>query len=44
MIIPGTKGNPAYQDYKYHFIEFLKGIVLSLFGALLVSGIVILFL
>jgi hypothetical protein len=40
MRIPGTEDNPAYSDYKYHFIGFLKGIVLSAIGAGIVSLIV----
>lgn len=40
MIMPGTKGNPAYKDYKYHFIGFLKGCIMSIIAALMISGIV----
>lgn len=40
MILPGTNGHPAYKDYKYHFIGFLKGTFLSVFGAIIIAGIV----
>lgn len=39
MVMPGTKDNPAYKDYKYHFIGFMKGTVLAAVAALVVSGI-----
>ncbi|WP_010292179.1 hypothetical protein [Clostridium senegalense] len=42
MILPGTKGHPAYKDYMYHFIGFLKGIVLSIAGSAIIAGIVFL--
>ncbi|MGY0374714.1 hypothetical protein [Clostridium sp. JNZ J1-5] len=42
MILPDTKGNPAYKDYKYHFIGFLKGTLLSVIGAIIIAGIVFL--
>lgn len=42
MILPGTKGHPAYKDYMYHFIGFLKGIFLSTVGAIIIAGIVFL--
>lgn len=37
MVLPGTKGNPAYQDYRYHFIGFLKGIILCIVAAVVIS-------
>lgn len=36
MSMPGTQGDPAYKEYKSHFIGFLIGIVLS---AILAAGI-----
>jgi len=42
MIIPGTKGHPAYQDYSYHFTGFLKGTLLSAIGAVIIAGVVFL--
>ena len=44
MIMPGTDGNPAYKDYKYHFVGFLKGIIISIIGAVIISAIVFLIL
>ena len=29
VVIPGTEGHPAYQDYFFHFTGFLKGTVFS---------------
>ncbi len=42
MILPGTKGHSAYKDYMYHFIGFLKGILLSAVGAVIISSAVFL--
>lgn len=42
MILPGTKGHPAYKDYMYHFIGFLKGIFLSAIGAVIIAGVIFL--
>lgn len=35
IIIPGSEGNPAYKDYRFHFIAFLKGSAFSFLGSLL---------
>jgi len=43
MILPGTKGNPAYQDYRYHFIGFLKGTILCIVGAVVISLLIYIF-
>lgn len=40
MIMPGTDGSTAYKDYKYHFIGFLKGIIISTIGSIIISAIV----
>lgn len=40
VIIPGTKGNKGYKDYRFHFIGFLKGIIITLVISLLISGII----
>ena len=40
MIIPGTEGNPGYKNYRYHFEGFLKGLLITATGALLIAGIV----
>jgi hypothetical protein len=39
MILPGTKGNPGYKNYKYHFIGFIKGIFICLVGAIILAMI-----
>jgi len=42
MVIPGTEGDPAYKDYRFHFRAFLVGTLLSLVAGLIIGGIVIL--
>jgi len=42
IIITGTTVEDGYKDYKFHFIAFLKGIVITTFAALVLSGLVIL--
>jgi len=37
MVLPGTEGNPAYRDYRFHFIGFLKGLGFCLVGGLVVA-------
>jgi hypothetical protein len=39
MILPGTKGNSGYKNYKYHFIGFIKGIFICLVGAVILAMI-----
>lgn len=39
MAIPGTHGDPAYHEYKSHFIGFLIGSSLSIFMGLLFAVI-----
>lgn len=29
VVIKGTEGSPAYKDYMFHFVGFLKGIVIT---------------
>lgn len=29
MVLPGTEGNRGYKDYYFHFVGFLKGIVIT---------------
>jgi len=42
IIITGTTVEDGYKDYKFHFIAFLKGIVITTFAALILPGLVIL--
>jgi len=44
IIIPGTKVEDGYKNYRFHFIAFLKGIVITTFAAFVLSGLVILFI
>ena len=37
MVLPGTEGNPAYRDYRFHFNGFLKGLGFSLVGGFVVA-------
>ena len=40
IILPGTKGHPAYKDYAFHFRGFLTGTLFSAVLGLLLGGIV----
>ncbi|WP_320164234.1 hypothetical protein [uncultured Trichococcus sp.] len=40
MILPGTKGHPAYKDYYFHFRGFLIGCAYSVIGGVVCGGIV----
>jgi hypothetical protein len=40
MVIPGSQGNPAYQDYGYHARGFVIGTGISLITGLIVGGLV----
>ena len=40
MVIPGSEGMQEYKDYRFHFIGFLKGMVFTIVGGLLIAGIV----
>ena len=37
MVLPGTEGMAAYRDYRFHFIGFLKGLIFTLVGSLIVA-------
>ena len=37
IVLPGTEGAEGYSDYVFHFIAFLKGLVGSFVGSLLVA-------
>jgi hypothetical protein len=39
MILPGTKGHPAYKDYMFHFAGFLKGVVMAMAAATVLAGV-----
>lgn len=39
VMIPGTEGNRGYKDYLFHFIGFLKGIVITLTMALVSAAV-----
>jgi hypothetical protein len=39
MVLPGSEGHPAYKDYKFHFIGFLKGCGFSAIGSLFFAAI-----
>ncbi len=38
MVLPGTEGMAAYRDYRFHFIGFLKGLVFTAVGSLIIAG------
>lgn len=37
---PGTEGAKGYRDYRFHFVGFLKGSIMGLVLALIISGVV----
>lgn len=37
MVLPGTEGMAGYNDYRFHFIGFLKGLGFSVVGGLLIA-------
>ena len=37
IVLPGSEGHPGYRDYRYHWRGFLKGCVVSILGALVLS-------
>ncbi|WP_102398917.1 hypothetical protein [Haloimpatiens massiliensis] len=39
IVLPGSEGNKAYKDYKFHFIGFLKGSVISAISSIVIAGI-----
>jgi hypothetical protein len=39
IVLPGSKGNKAHKDYKFHFIGFLKGSVISAIGSIAIAGV-----
>jgi hypothetical protein len=39
MVLPGTEGMAGYRDYRFHFIGFLKGMIFTLAGGLLISAV-----
>lgn len=43
IIIPGTDGNKGYKNYFFHFVGFLKGILITFVLSLILSGIIKLF-
>jgi hypothetical protein len=41
LVIPGTAGMAAYQDYGYHFRAFLIGTAFSILGGLIIAASVL---
>lgn len=39
VVIPGSEGMAEYKDYGFHFRGFLKGMIYSIFGGLVIAGI-----
>ncbi len=39
IVLPGTAGMAGYRDYGFHFVAFLKGLMLCLFAGLVAGGI-----
>jgi hypothetical protein len=40
VVIKGSEGSPGYKDYMFHFIGFLKGIVITVVISAITSGII----
>jgi len=40
IVIPGSEGHPAYKNFRFHFIAFLKGTVFSFLGAIIFAGLI----
>jgi hypothetical protein len=43
LVYPGTEGVKGYKDYKFHFIGFLKGSVISLVTSLVITLLILIF-
>lgn len=43
VVLPGTEGLGGYKDYGFHFIAFLKGMMLILVVSLVTAGVALLF-
>ena len=43
LVYPGTEGAKGYKDYKFHFIGFLKGSVISIVTSLIITLLLLLF-
>lgn len=37
IVLPGTEGNKGYKNYYFHFIGFLKGLIITLIISLIIS-------
>ncbi len=40
LVIPGSEGMPEYKDYRFHFIGFLKGTLISIIIGFLIAGVI----
>jgi hypothetical protein len=40
MVLPGTEEHPGYKNYRFHFIAFLKGTLLSVAAAAFFAGLI----
>jgi hypothetical protein len=41
VVLPGTEGMAGYHDYRFHFRQFLKGVVGSLISGVVIAGITV---
>lgn len=39
MVLLGTEGHPGYKNYRFHFIDFLKGTLIVLTVSLVIAGL-----
>lgn len=40
LVIPGTEGNKAYKNYLFHFVAFLKGILITFIISLIITVVI----
>jgi hypothetical protein len=42
IVLPRTEGMAGYKDYRFHFVAFMKGLILILVASLVTAGIALL--
>ena len=42
IVLPGTEGMAGYDDYRFHFVGFLKGLILIVVVGLVTAGVTLL--
>lgn len=39
IVLPGSEGNKGYKNYRFHFVGFLKGSIISSITSIFIAGI-----